>query len=132
MLGIFTGLAMIAVIYSVVFGAERTRLMLFSWCMASVQTFTVEVKSPAREPCAPALPPASAGPWRELCCAPSPPACAPSPQEPLVIALAILMPWLVDGLTSNELFSELFGNFVQNAVSLCVKTGKFFTSKRLC
>ena len=46
MFGIFTGLAMIAVIYSVVFGAETTRLMLFSWSLASVQTFTIEVKKP--------------------------------------------------------------------------------------
>jgi hypothetical protein len=48
MCGIFVALAMIAVIYSVVFGAETTRLMLFSWCIAQSQAFAVEVRADPR------------------------------------------------------------------------------------
>jgi hypothetical protein len=129
MLGIFTGLSMIAVIYSVVFGAETTRLMLFSWCLASAQTFMIEVRrnSLARTRARPRCRLQPRGPDSMMC----PFAAHLCAQEPLVIALAILMPWLIDRLTGNELFGELFGNVVQNAVGLCVSTGNFLRA-RLC
>jgi hypothetical protein len=73
---------MIAVIYSVVFGAETTRLMLFSWSLAQTQTYSIE--------------------------------------EPIVIALAILLPWVIDGLTSNEVSGELLSSLVEALVSNCV------------
>jgi hypothetical protein len=82
MWAIYVALAMIAVIYSVVFGAETTRLMLFSWSLATAQAYSIE--------------------------------------EPIIIALSILLPWVIDTLTSNEVTGEFLGSLVSALVSNCV------------
>jgi hypothetical protein len=128
MFGMFIGCAMLAVVYSVVFGHETTRLMLFSWILASVQTFTLEVRTEPRHP-RPALarvPPARAG-FSLLCCAPF---AARPPQEPFMIAMSILLPWLGEQLTSNALTNKIFGKFVSPVVGMCSTVAGWFVAAR--
>ncbi|KAJ1628152.1 hypothetical protein T492DRAFT_1020329 [Pavlovales sp. CCMP2436] len=87
MWGTFAALAMLAVVYSVVFGHETTKLMLFSWSLAEVQVFAIE--------------------------------------EPIVIAMAILLPWLSERLTNSELFGETLSSVVSSGASLCVALGRW-------
>ena len=48
MWGLFVGLALIAVIYSRVLGPTQTRGLLYGWCFAQGQAYTLEVR--ARRP----------------------------------------------------------------------------------
>ncbi|KAJ1629684.1 hypothetical protein T492DRAFT_840620 [Pavlovales sp. CCMP2436] len=82
MWAIFAALAMIAVVYSVLFGHETTRLMLFSWGLAQSQTYSLE--------------------------------------EPIIIVSSILLPWVIDTLSSNEVTGEILNEYVGGIISNCV------------
>ncbi|KAJ1636383.1 hypothetical protein T492DRAFT_959500 [Pavlovales sp. CCMP2436] len=90
MWGLFAVLSMLAVVYSVVFGHETTKLMLFSWSIACAQTFTFE--------------------------------------EPIMIAMSILLPWLGEQLTSNVLVGRIVTKFVSPVVSGCYTLAGWFSA----
>mmetsp|Transcript_23863 Transcript_23863/g.59455 ORF Transcript_23863/g.59455 Transcript_23863/m.59455 type:complete len:134 (+) Transcript_23863:1-402(+) len=92
MWGLFAVLSMLAVVYSVVFGHETTKLMLFSWCFACTQTFTVE--------------------------------------EPFMIAMSILLPWLSEQLTNNVLVGKIFAKVVSPVSSWCYTVANWFSVNR--
>ncbi|KAJ1630048.1 hypothetical protein T492DRAFT_1117319 [Pavlovales sp. CCMP2436] len=126
MWGLFAALSMLAVVYSAVFGHETTKLMLFSWCIACAHTFTIEVRTePYPRPACARVATCEGGLAHASFAAP-----LRRPQEPTMISMSILLPWLGEQLTSNVLVGRIVTKLVSPVISGCqTVAGWFFAAQ---
>ena len=117
MWGVFTGMAFVAVTFSRLIGAEQTRLMLLSWTIAEWQTLVVEVRSPARGARARSASPRARG--RRLSRSR---ASRARPQEPLIIAISAIIPFIMDRLTSNAYAAEVVNSLWSSTIGACISS----------
>lgn len=119
----FAALAAIAITFAFVFGPERTRLLLFSWTFAEGQTLFLEVRERERaRRCACQRCYARARAHTARRCMAH--ARAAAEQEPLIIAMTIVLPYVMDALTANGVIGEVFNEVFANVVGAVVASFK--------